>query len=224
MPWGIVSHTWALFLLSLALPCSGLFLRYYYRLGGQTLLLGVCVTFVTFLIADLAGLGAGIFSAILLLFPWWLFQAYQSSRSHPTSLAKTLRLILTHAHDIRMIGWLFGIAALTDIWIIIQNPDYQLNVFCSRPSGVLGMLSKAQSPLFHIAIGYGFVRLLKWSLFVYLTYAGYGLLNATVNWVCEGYGRIRTVFIVSLLIFTAYILIRRNRFGSESFQSKTSGL
>lgn len=215
MPRGFFSHTWAIFLLSLLLPCSGLFLRHHHRLGVQTLLLGGGIASFIFLVTNLAGLGAGVFSGILFLFPWWLFQAYQSSLSQPGSISQTGRLVWTHAHDIRLIGLMFGLAAFTDMWIIIQNPDYQLNVFCSRPSGLLGILSKIQSPLFHIAIGYGFVRLLKWSLFVYLTYAGYGLLNATVNWVCEGYGRIRTVFIVSLLIFTVYILIRRNRFGTD---------
>ncbi|MDR4492988.1 MAG: hypothetical protein AB7P17_02170 [Nitrospirales bacterium] len=216
MPGGLFSHTCARFLVSLLLPCSGLFLRHYYRLGAQTLLLGIGITAFTALVTNLAGIGAGVFSGILLLFPWWMFQAFQSSLAQPGSLARTLRLIWTHAHDIRLIGLMFGMAAFTDIWIIIQNPDYQLNVFCSRPTGMLGILSKVQSPLFHLAIGYGFFRLLQWSLFVYLTYAGYGLLNATVNWACEGYGRIRTVFIVSLLIFTVYILIRRNRFGTAS--------
>lgn len=215
MPRGFFSHTWALFLVSLLFPCSGLFLRLYYRLGFQTLLLGGGIASFIFLVTNLAGIGAGVFSGILFLFPWWLFQAYQSSLPKPDSISQTWKLIWAHAHDIRLIGLMFGLAAFTDIWIIIQNPDYQLNVFCSRPSGLIGILSKVQSPLFHIAIGYGFVRLLKWSLFVYLTYAGYGLLNATINWVCEGYGRIRTVFIVSLLIFTVYIFIRRNRFGTE---------
>lgn len=213
MPRGFFSHTWALFLVSLLFPCSGLFLRRRHRLGILTLLLGAGIASLIGLVTTLGGLGAGVFFGILLLFPWWLFQAYQSSLSEPGTIAQTFRLIWTHAHDIRLIGLMFGLAAITDIWIIIQNPDYQLNVFCSRPSGLLGILSKVQSPLFHIAIGYGFVRLLKWSFFIYLTYAGYGLLNATVNWVCMGYGRIRTVFIVSLIVFTIYIILRRNRFG-----------
>lgn len=99
-----------------------------------------------------------------------------------------------------MIGLLFGIAAATDIWIIFQNPDYRLNVFCSRPTGCSIFSRKSNRPCFIIAIGYGFFRLLKWSLFAYLTYAGDGLLNAMINWIRQGYGRIRSVFSVSLLI------------------------
>lgn len=60
------------------------------------------------------------------------------------------------------------------------------------------------------------MQLFKWSLVVYLAYAGYGLLNATVNWICEGYGRIRTVFFVTLLLFTAYILLRKRCFGPST--------
>ncbi len=220
---GLPSQQLAYFLESLVIPCFGLFLRNHYSLGIHTLLLGGGLTVVTYLVRHFAGNGAGVFSGMLLLFPWWMFQAYQSSLSQPISLSQTWKSIWHYAHDIRFIGLLFWVAAFTDIWIIVKNPDYQLHVFCTRPEHWWGILAKIQSPLFHLAIGYGFIRLLKWGLWVYLIYAGYGLLNATVNWVCEGYGRIRTVFFVSLLIFTAYILFRRACFGPDKgFPSKNS--
>ena len=202
-------------LVSLVIPCFGLCVRKYYRLGIVTLLIGAGLTLFTYLVGHFWGLGAGIFSGMLLLFPWWMFQAYQCSLVHPISLSHTWTLVWTYGHDIRFIGLLFGVAAFTDIAIIVKNPDYQLHVFCSRPEDLLGVLAKLQSPLFHFAIGYGFIRLLKWGLFIYLVYSGYGLLNATVNWICDGYGRIRTVFFVSLLVFTAYILFRRHCFDSD---------
>lgn len=213
MPRESPSHHWALFAVSLFVPCLGLLVRKYFRLSMNTLLLGAGLGLMTFFLSRVGGPGAGVFFGILLIFPWWVFQAFQSALPHPTTLSRTWEAVWTRAHDIRFIGILFLVAAVTDLYIIIKNPEYQLNVFCSRPTGVAGTLAKLQSPMFHVAIGYGFVRLLRWSLFVYLLYAGYGLLNATVNFACEGYGRIRTVFFVSLLIFTVYILFRRKCFG-----------
>ena len=73
-------------------------------------------------------------------------------------------------------------------------------------------MAKLQSPTFHLGIGYGFVRQRRWGFFVYLLYAGYGLLNASVNYACEGFGRIRTVFFITLLLFTVYVVTRRHCF------------
>ena len=47
----------------------------------------------------------------------------------------------------------------------------------------------------------------------FLLYAGFGLINAGVNLaVLPGPHRIRIAFMVSLAVFTAYILWRRQRF------------
>jgi hypothetical protein len=76
-----------------------------------------------------------------------------------------------------------------------------------------------QSPVLHIAIGYGFLTLRRWALFVFLAYAGFGILNATSNFVCFGFGRIRTVFFISLLAFTAYVIWRRDCLVTHSRRS-----
>jgi hypothetical protein len=167
-----------------------------------------------------AGRGAGILFLMLIVLPWWCIQTYDAFlRGNavfppPQSIGfgRTLRAIWQRAHDIRYLGALFLLTAFTDLYIIMANPEYALTVFCIKPSGTLGILAKAQSPTLHTLIGYGFLRLRRWSLLLYLAYAAFGLVNATVNYACLGYGRVRTVFLFSLLAFTAYIFWRRDRF------------
>ncbi|GKS58104.1 hypothetical protein YTPLAS18_16310 [Nitrospira sp.] len=162
-----------------------------------------------------AGLSAEIFYFVLLVLPWWLLQVYDTTVSHSDKgvpLATALREVRDHAHDIRYLGILFLVTALMDLYIILANPDYALAIFCSKPTGALGLMVKIQSPTIHVLIGAGFLRLRRWALGLYLAYAGFGLLNATANFACFGFGRVRTVFLVSLLAFTAYIWSRRRHF------------
>src|SRR5438132_14243010 len=103
-----------------------------------------------------------------------------------------------------------------DLYIIVANPGYSLTVFCTKPAGLLGALAKAQSPTLHTLIGYGFLRLRRWSLLLYLAYAAFGLLNGTANYACFGYGRVRTGFRVTLIAFKAYIFWRGHAFTAPS--------
>jgi len=154
---------------------------------------------------------AATFLLILVVLPCWVIQSYHAFLpvAHRGGWGQTMRTIWTRAHDIRYLGALFLLSAVTDLYIIVTNPDYALPVFCTRPAGVLGLLAKAQSPTLHTLIGYGFMRLHRWALLLYLVYAAYGLVNVTVNFACFGYGLVRTVFLFTLLAFTAYVLWRR---------------
>jgi hypothetical protein len=80
------------------------------------------------------------------------------------------------------------------------------------------MATKAVSPVLHTAVGYGFLRLRRWSFFLYLLYAAYGMTNAVVNLTCFGPGRVRITLLITLIIFTLYVLWRRHHF------LETSGL
>lgn len=168
-----------------------------------------------------AGGGAGVFFLFMVVLPWWAIQSYDAylPAGPGAGLRRTLATIWARAHDIRYLGGLFLLTALTDFSIIVANPEYALTVFCSKPSGVLGILAKAQSPTLHVLIGYGFLRLRRWSYFVYLAYAAFGLLNATANFACFGYGRIRTVFLVTLVGFTVFVVWRRRCFTPSSTPS-----
>lgn len=169
-------------------------------------------------LGQMAGPGAGWFLFILLVPLWWTFQSYDAllpGEGRPKGLrglAQTFQTVNDRSLDLRYLGALFLITAATDFYIIVANPSYSLTVFCAKPTGALGLLVKAQSPTLHTLIGYGFLRLRRWALLLYLAYAAFGLLNATVNFACLGYGRIRTVFLLTLLAFTAYVWWRRDRF------------
>ena len=167
---------------------------------------------LTWALGSLAGPGAGFFFGMLFILPWWCLQAYAAYLPEPKGQVQAFKTAWHRGHDIRYLGGLFLFTAVTDFWIIVVNPDYSLSVFCAKPTGLPGLLAKAQSPTLHVAIGYGFLKLRRWSFFVYLAYAGFGLLNATVNFACFGFGRIRTVFFVSLLAFSAYVVWRRGCF------------
>lgn len=165
----------------------------------------------------LGGPGTSIFILMLVVLPWWAIQAYDAylSAPHGGNLRTTWRRIWTRAHDIRFLGALFLLTALTDFYIIVANPAYVLSLFCTKPGGFWGILAKAQSPTLHILIGYGFLRLRLWSFLLYLAYAALGLANGVANFACFGYGRVRTAFLLSLAAFTLYILWRRRCFQSQ---------
>jgi hypothetical protein len=151
---------------------------------------------------------------MLIVLPWWIIQAYDAylpfTETH--GLGGTIRVIWKRAHDIRFLGALFVLTAFTDLYIIVVNPSYSLTVFCVKPEGLGAIVAKAQSPALHLLIGYGFMRLRRWSLLLYAVYAAFGLLNAAANFACLGYGRVRTVFFMTLILFTAYIYWRRSAF------------
>jgi hypothetical protein len=199
-------------LISGLIPGLGLLLRGYPGQGLVTFLIGIILCAGAWAMGIWGGVGVSIFSAMLIVLPWWVFQIFQTSLPSPSGMKDTWNIIWKNGHDIQYLGGLFFLAAIMDGYIILANPQYSLHVFCTRPTGILGTLAKVQSPAFHLAIGYGFLGRRRWALLVYLVYAGYGLMNATANFACEGYGRIRTTFFITLLAFTIYVLIRRDSF------------
>ena len=163
----------------------------------------------------ISGRAAEVFFFMLLVLPWWAIQSYDAYLGPSDSsadLQRTWRTIWAGAHDIRFLGALFLLSAINDSFIILMNPEYLLPFFCTKPGGLLGFLTKALSPVLHTMVGYGFLRLRRWALFVYLLYAAYGMTNAVVNLTCFGPGRVRNTLLITLAGFTAYILWRRRCF------------
>ena len=178
---------------------------------------GVCFVITLLLMATSLALGrisgraAEVFFFMLLALPWWAFQAYDAYLG-PDGLftfRRTWRAVWTRGHDIRFLGLLLLISALNDTWIILANLDYLLPFYCTKPDGLPGFLAKALSPTLHLAVGYGFMRLRRWSLLVYLLYAAYGFTNGLVNLTCFGPGRIRNTLLAAIVLSTIYILWRR---------------
>jgi len=162
-----------------------------------------------------SGRAAEVFFFMLLALPWWAIQSYDAylgPSGSSSDLRRTWRAVWTQGHDIRFLGALFLLSALNDSFIILMNPEYLLPFFCTKPGGILGLLTKALSPVLHTMVGYGFLQLRRWALFLYLLYAAYGLTNATVNLTCFGPGRVRNTLLITLAGFTAYILWRRRCF------------
>lgn len=163
----------------------------------------------------ISGRAAEVFFFMLLALPWWALQSYDAALGPDASgsdLVRTGRVAWAEGHDIRFLGLLFLVSAANDAIIIARNPEYLLPFFCTKLDGVAGFVTKALSPFLHTWVGYGFLRLKKWSLLVYLVYAAYGTTNALVNLTCFGPGRIRNTLLIALIAFTSYILWRRRMF------------
>ena len=179
--------------------------------GSMTILL----IMLSVALGRVSGRAAEVFFFMLLALPWWALQSYDAALGPAASgsdLVRTARHAWEEGHDIRFLGLLFLISAANDAIIIAKNPDYLLPFFCTKLDGAAGFVTKALSPFLHTWVGYGFVRVKKWALLVYLVYAAYGTTNALVNLTCFGPGRIRNTLLIALIAFTTYILWRRRMF------------
>lgn len=203
---------WRAALYSALLPGLGQALRGYRRHAAGIALGTLGLFGCAALLAHRGGAEAAVFFLILVGLPWWTLQSYGASLPGSLGWKQTLSATWSNSHDIRYLGALFLLTAITDLYIILVRPDYELTVFCTKPGGILGLVAKAQSPTLHLLIGYGFLRLRRWSLLLYLVYAAFGLINALANLACFGYGRIRMVFLLSLTAFTLYVIWRRRCF------------
>lgn len=149
---------------------------------------------------------------MVLALPCWALQSYDAylgPSAEGPSWQRTWRAVWRQGHDIRFLGLLLLISALNDTWIILKNLDYLLPFYCTKPAGILGFAAKAVSPALHIAVGYGFMLVRRWALFLYMVYAAYGFTNGAVNLTCFGPGRIRNTLLAAIIASTAYILWRR---------------
>jgi hypothetical protein len=199
-------------LLSIFLPGAGQLIQHRY---GQALIACVCTILLltaSVALGHISGRAAEVFFFMVLTLPWWALQSYDAylgPSDEQSNWRRTFRSAWQHGHDIRFLGLLLLISAINDTFIILNNLDYLLPFYCTKPGGIPGFLTKAISPALHIAVGYGFVRLRRWAFFVYLVYAAYGFTNGMVNLTCFGPGRIRNTLLVAVVLSTIYVLWRR---------------
>jgi hypothetical protein len=161
----------------------------------------------------ISGRAAEVFFFMILALPWWVLQiydAYLGPSIEGFDGLRTWRRVWKSGHDIRFLGLLLLISAVNDTVIILKNLDYLLPFYCTKPDGLPGFATKAISPALHLAVGYGFLRLRRWSLFVYLVYAAYGFTNGLVNLTCFGPGRIRNTLLAAIVLSTVYVVWRRH--------------
>ncbi|HLZ35862.1 MAG TPA: hypothetical protein VKP13_17805 [Nitrospira sp.] len=199
-------------LLSAILPGLGHFVRGRHQQGASSFIVAVLLIGLSGALGRISGRAAEVLFFMILALPWWAIQSYDAylgpSNDSP-DWRRTWREVWQQGHDIRFLGLLLLISALNDTWIILKNLDYLLPFYCTKPDGIPGFLTKAISPALHVAVGYGFMRLRRWSLFVYLLYAAYGFTNALVNLTCFGPGRIRNTLLAAIVLSTIYLLWRR---------------
>lgn len=196
---------------SALLPGLGQLIRGRYGAGLSYGLVTILLILLSLALGRVSGRAAEVFFFMLLALPWWALQSYDAAlgpAENGSDIVRTTGTAWSQGHDIRFLGLLFLVSAANDTLLIVSNPDYLLPFFCTKLDGVAGFITKGLSPILHTLVGYGFLRVKKWSLLIYLLYAAYGTTNALVNLACFGPGRIRNTLLVALVLFTGYVIGR----------------
>jgi len=200
-------------LLSILVPGTGHALQGRYLQAFSACLLTLALIITSLALGHVSGRAAEVFFFMVLALPWWALQgydAYLGPSESGSAWRRTVRTAWRRGHDIRFLGVLLVISALNDTFIILANLDYLLPFYCAKPTGLPGFLTKAISPVLHLAVGYGFIRCRRWAFFLYLVYAAYGFTNGMVNLTCFGPGRIRNTLLGAVVLSTVYVLFRRH--------------
>ena len=115
--------------------------------------------------------------------------------------------------DLMFFGSCFLLSAPVELWSIASTDwSYQPKFFGIKTSGMFAIGILAAQPVLHIALGYGFLTLRRWALYLALFYLSDTLTSTVLGFVTEGYGRIRTIFLFVLLPFLVYLILRRSKF------------
>ena len=117
--------------------------------------------------------------------------------------------------DIKLLGGLFLIVGTLDLVIIALFPAYALILFGTAVTGPASFLVKLHAPAVHLLTGYGFLWLRPWAWGLGLAYAGFGLVSEAMNQLTFGFHQIRSVFMVTTLLFASYLIWRRTAFTDE---------
>jgi hypothetical protein len=115
--------------------------------------------------------------------------------------------------DITIFGVLFLLSAPVELYNIMTTDwTYSPKVFGIQTTGLAAKVYLVAQPLLHIALGYGFLTLRRWAVYLALFYAADTLTSAISSFILLGYGRIRTIFIAVLTPFVIYLIARRQYF------------
>jgi hypothetical protein len=198
---------------SILLPGLGQLTQGRHSQAATACLVTLALAGTSLMLGRVSGRAAEVFFFMILALPWWALQSYDAflgPASAGSEWRRTFRTAWQRGHDIRFLGVLLLISAVNDTIIILKNFDYLLPFYCTKFSGIPGFLTKAISPILHLAVGYGFLRLARWAFLIYLVYAAYGFTNGMVNLACFGPGRIRNTLLGAVILSTIYIVWRRD--------------
>jgi len=112
--------------------------------------------------------------------------------------------------DLTIFGVLFLISAPMELWNIMRTGwEYTPKFFGITTAGTAAKIVLAAQPLLHLAIGYGLLTMRRWAYYLALFYAADVLTSTVLAFFTHGYGRIRTIFLLVLTPFVAYLVARR---------------
>jgi len=115
--------------------------------------------------------------------------------------------------DMTIFGVLFLLSAPMELWNIMRTDwTYTPKFFGVVLTGLLAKVYLAAQPLLHLALGYGFLTMRRWAFYLALVYAADVLTSTVSSFILHGYGRYRTIFLVFLTPFVAYLIARRRFF------------
>jgi len=115
--------------------------------------------------------------------------------------------------DITIFGVSFLLSAPVELYNIMATDwTYTPKFFGILLTGAPAKVYLIAQPLLHIALGYGFLTLRRWAVYLALFYAADTLTSAILSFILFGYGRIRTIFIALLTPFVIYLIARRRYF------------
>ena len=120
---------------------------------------------------------------------------------------------LRRPFDIMFFAVGFFLSAPAELYSIIETGwQYPAKFFGMSTSGVGSIVVLSAQPILHLALGYGFLTLRRWSVYLGLFYSADVLTSAVLGFILKGFGVIRTVFVVLLVPFVIYLIARRSRF------------
>ena len=115
--------------------------------------------------------------------------------------------------DVTIFGVLFLLSAPLELYNIMTTDwTYTPKLFGFLLTGPSAKAYLVAQPLLHIALGYGFLTLRRWAVYLALFYAADTLTSAISSFILFGYGRIRAIFIAFLTPFVVYLIARRRYF------------
>jgi hypothetical protein len=114
--------------------------------------------------------------------------------------------------DLTFFGVAFMLSAFGELANILSTDwRYHPKFFGITTTGIVAVCILAAQPLLHLAIGYGFLTLRRWAFYLAVFYAADVMTSSILGFVHEGFGRIRTVFMVFLTPFLIYLIVRRKQ-------------
>jgi hypothetical protein len=131
----------------------------------------------------------------------------------PSSHAEPVSTAARRPLDFTIFGILFLLSAPMELGNIISTGwTYKPKFFGVETHGLAAYFILALQPVLHVALGYGFLKQRRWTFWLALFYAADVLTSTLLGFAFHGFGRVRTIFLVLLTPFVAYVIWRRRYF------------